>query len=331
MILNVPFRRRGRPVAVGVAFLLVVACSSGCDSLSKVKTPKKATVPSSITIGFSPLNQSSELLRSLSQQLEAYAATKGAKVITADPHNDAATQARQLNSWIDHGQVQAIWAIARDATVLKSVLDKANGKGIAVLATGTPQDYGQTDLAVRRSYSFIDYQGYGHDVGKALGQCANDRLGGKARVLYLQNPAGTVGVKDFDAGLKDGLKATSPGSQIVTTVDNRIDKQSSQEATVSALRSGAGINAIASANDDGLSGAVDGLTKSGTKPESTCVVGAGGSDDSLTSVRDSKLYAVVALQFEQDLKQNVDQMLQMIAQPQAVGLQLLTPIKTIME
>lgn len=283
---------------------------------------------SSITIGFSPLNQSSELLRSLGAGLEKYAASKGAKVITADPRNDAATQAKQIDAWIDRGQVQAIWAIARDAASLKSVFDKANAKGIAVLANGTPEDYGQTDFAVRRSYSFIDWEGYGTDVGKALGKCANERLAGKARVLYLQNPVGTVGVKDFDTGLQAGLKATSPGSQIITTSNGTSDEQSSKEATTTAMKAGTGINAIATGNDDGLVGGLGGLTASGGKAESSCIVGAGGSPDTLADVQAGKLYAVVALQYEEDLKQNVDQMLQMIAQPQ-VGVQLLTPIKTV--
>lgn len=322
---------RWRFRTVGAALLLLLASMTACNARYHVAMEPAGDVSSTrpITIGYSPLNQSNELMRGLGAGLKAYAATRGAEVIIADPANDAATQVRQLEEWIERRQVQAIWALPVDAAALVPVLAKARANDIVVLATGTPQDYGHTDLTVGTSYSFINYLGYGEDVGRVLGQCANARLGGRARVLYLHNPAGTVGAGQFGDGLRKGLAATSPGSTIVSVMDSRVDRSVSREATLSAVEADAGIDAVAGANDDAMLGALDGLSQTGRTPARSCVAGAGGGDKARAEVGSGSLYAVVAWQYEQDLTQNVDQMLQMVGDPQAVGLQLLSPIETI--
>ena len=111
--------------------------------------------------------------------------------------------------------------------------------------------------------------------------------------------------------------------------DNNPDIISSTESTTSALRTESSINAVAAANDDALLGALKAFDTAGRRAAKSCIAGSGGGAESLAAVRDGSLYAVTALQYKQDAEQNVDQMLQMVVDPQSVGLQLLTPIETI--
>lgn len=322
--------RRTATVAATAAALVISL--AGCGLLKADDPPprtERVARTGQLTIGFSPINLSSPLLVDLGKGLETYAATKGATVISADPGNDAATQVRQLENWIDRGVVQAVWAIAVNAAALRPVFDKARQKGIAVLATGTPQDYGETTLTANRSYSFIDYRAYGRETGKALGACVKERLSGRARVLHAESPPGQVGVADYAAGLREGLTATAPGASIVATVDSRSDAVVSAEAIGKAMREDRTINAVVGANEAALSGAQRAYAEEGRKASASCVVGSGGNDASLAAVRAGTVYAVVALQYKEDLQQNVDQMLAMVADPRALGLQLLTPIETV--
>lgn len=322
---------RRRTLAVGAAALILLGPLAACgSSTTATQTTAAGSVKSGpVTIGFSPPNQSAQLLIHLGEGLKGYAQSKGAKVIVADPNNNPTTQVQQLNNWIQLGQVQAIWAIALNASALKPVFDKARAKGIAVLATGRPQDYGETAPSAGVSYSFIDYHAYGASVGTSLGECANARLNGQAQVVFMKNSAGQVGLAEYEAGIREALAATSPGSKITATLDNRNDRLKSQQSALSAIQANPGINAIAGSNDEGTLGALGAFTQSGKDPATSCVIGAGGNDESLAGVKSGKLYAAAALQFEADLAQNVDQMLKMAADPKAVGIQLTTPIKLV--
>lgn len=322
---------RHRSTALAAAAVLLLASLTSCGSTAPVTRSAAGGAPQvgPVTIGFSPPNQSAQLLIHLGEGLQAYAASKGAKVIVADPNNDPTTQVQQLTTWIQLGQVQAIWAIALNASALRPVFDKARAKGVAVLATGHPSDYGQSAPGTGVSYSFIDYRAYGRSVGEQLGKCANERLDGRAQAVFMKNSPGQVGLAEYEAGIREGLAATSPGSKIAATLDNRNDRLKSQQGALSAIQANAGINAVAGSNDEGSLGALGALTQAGKDPTRTCVIGAGGNRESLAGVQSGTLYAVAALQFEADLAQNVDQMLKMVADPKAVGIQLTTPIKTV--
>ena len=166
-------------------------------------------------------------------------------------------------------------------------------------------------------------------MGRALGQCADAQLDGPARVLYINQPPGGVGVTEFGAGLRRGMAATAPDSKIVAVTDNDIDRRTARQAALAAIRQDTTINAIVGVNDGAILGATDALEVSDRKPGATCVVGVGGGDESVAAVRAGKVYALAALQYQEDLMQGADQMLAMIAHPQGAGVQLVTPIKTI--
>lgn len=321
-------RQRGTRWAA-VAAVMGLLGVSACQLPTPPGLPAEQVGRTAVRIGFSAPNLSAQLLLSLSLQLRAYAESKGAELVVADPDNDPVAQAEQIKSWIELREVQAIWVIAVDAATLIPVYEQAHKAGVAVLANGTPEDYGQSTFAPGRSYSFIDYRGYGRDVGAALARCAEERLAGRAKVVSVQNPPGNVGSADFAAGLRDGLAAGSPDSRVVADVDGRGDRLTARQAVAAVLRAEDGVNAVVGATDDGTWGALGALTRAGRDATESCAVAAGGSDESRNGVKSGQLYAVVALDVEKDVAQNVDLMLRMVADPEQPGSELITPTRTI--
>lgn len=321
-------------IVPAVSILLATALLGACGASSSTTETAAAGAgasdqPKTVTIGYSPPNQSAPLLIGLGHGLQEYSKSQGNKVLVADPNNNPTTQVQQLNNWIQLGQVQAIWAIPLNTESLKPVFEKARAKGIAVLVTGQPKDYGMAGAAPGLSFSIIDYLAYGTEMGESIGKCANARLGGKANVVFLPNPSGSVGNSDVEKGLMAGLAKVSPGSKVVATADNKNDRLKSQQATSSAIQANAEVNAVAGGNDESTLGSLGAFKQAGKDPTKSCIVGSGGNDEALGEVKKGNVYAVVAIQFEQDLKQNVDKMTEMVRSPETVGTQLYTPLKTV--
>lgn len=209
------------------------------------------------------------------------------------------------------------------------VIAAAQAHHVALLNTGTPPDYGAKAPGPGLSYSIIDYRKFGSAIGSALGKCINQRLGGKGDVLYLTNPAASTGKPAEDAAFAAALKQTSPGASIVATTTSANDRLTAQENSLSAIQGHPGINAVAGVTDEGSLGALTALKLAGKKPTRTaCAIGAGGSPEAISDVNRRLEYAYVVIDFQGDLKQNVNELLKMASDPTARGTQLYTPFST---
>ena len=83
---------------VGVSGILagLLAATAACGGTSdKAAADGEKKADGAVTIGYSPPNQSAELLIGLGHGLQGYAKTKGAKVAIADPNNNPTTQVQQ--------------------------------------------------------------------------------------------------------------------------------------------------------------------------------------------------------------------------------------------
>ena len=312
---------------IGCVALTISALAAGCGSSSS--SSSSASSAKSITIGFSPYNQSAPALIGLGKSLQAYAKTKGARVLVADPNNDPTTQVEQLRSWIQLGQVQAIWVQPLDPATMAAVLPLAQAHHVAFLATGLPSDYGRRGPGPGLSFSIVKYLTAGRSVGRALGKCAAARLGGKAQVLEVENPPGSTDWAQQQAAFLAGLKAAAPGSKVVATVNSANDRRTAQTNSLSAIQGNPGINAVAGFTDEGSLGALEALKLAGKNPSKSCAVGAGGSPEAIAKVKAGQEYAYVVVGFQADLEQSVNEMLKMAANPSATGIKLYTPFSTI--
>lgn len=317
--------------------LALAACGSGASSTASSGTTPSTSAASStasasgkgsITIGFSPFNQSAQALIGLGKAATSYLGSKGDKVLVADPNNDSATQIQQIDSWVQNGQVQGVWLLALDTAAMKQVLQTAESKGVVMVANGTPAQYGLSGLQPGLSFDNIDYNAYGSDVGTSLGQCLNSRFGGAGQVIILTPTPGeaeATAVGPFTTA----LAATDPKAQIVARTAEGGDILTSQQHTASALQAHPAANAVVSFHDEGTDGAIVAFQQAGKNPAKECLVNAGGSSQNLADVTNGSLYAVVALQFASDMTQTADLLIKMAADPKAMGTQLLTPIKIV--
>jgi ribose transport system substrate-binding protein len=335
-LMPVRLRRRAAAFSCVALSLSVVAagCGSSSSSSSSASSSSGATAASSpssksITIGFSPYNQSAPALIGLGKSLQAYAKSKGATVLVADPNNNPTTQVQQLRSWIQLGQVQAIWALALNPATMAAVLPLAQAHHVAFLATGVPSDYGKSAPGPDLSFSIIKYSDFGRAVGTALGQCAVTRLGGNAQVLEVQNPPGATDWAQENAGFLAGLKSVAPNAKVVATVSSANDQRTAQTNALSAIQGHPSINAVAGFTDEGSLGGLEALKLSGKNLSKSCSVGAGGSPQAITDVKAGQEYAYVVIGFQGDLEQNVNEMIKMATAGSAAGMQLYTPFSTV--
>lgn len=301
----------------------------GCGSSPAPRGSSQSASAASITIGFAPPNQSSPALVALAKSLTAYAATKGARTRVVDPNNQSTTQVQQLMSMIDLGEVRAVWAMAVDPGTMTPVIAAAKAHHVGLLDTGTPQDYGAKAPGPGLSYSIVDYTKFGSAIGRALGRCVNQRLGGRGQVLYVANPAGSTGKSEEDAAFMAALKQTSPRASIVAATTSANSRLTAQENSLSAIQGHPGINAVAGVTDEGSLGALTALKLAGKNPTSSaCAVGAGGSPEAISDVNKRLEYAYVVINFQADLEQNVNELLRMASNPTTTGTQLYTPFTT---
>ncbi len=266
----------------------------------------------------------------LGKSLQAYAGTKGDKVLVADPNNNSTTQVQQIESWIQLGQVQAVWVLPLDPATMAPVLALAQQHHVAFLATGVPSDYGKSAPGPGLSFSIIKYSDFGNAVGQALGKCIASRLGGKGQVLEVANPPGSTDWAAENAGFLAGLMSAAPDSKVVATVSSANDQLTAQQSSLTAIQGHPGVNAVAGFTDEGSLGGLAALKLAGKNPAtSACAAGAGGSPQAIADVKAGQLYAYVVIQFQADLEQNVNEMARMAADISATGTQLYTPFDTI--
>ena len=281
------------------------------------------------TIGFSPMSLDIPALAGMAEGIKGYGGGKyGFNVVTSNPKFDPATQASDIRTWINGGTVKGFWSLAASSQALGPVLKEAQNKGVVAVVNGVPADYGFSGLQKGITFSRINYEKLGNGLGTQLGKCANFRLKGAAKIIYVSNPAGQVGAKEQETAFKAALKKISPKSKIVATVLNKDGSRATAQTVVrTALTAHKDATALIALNDEGSLGGITAFTAAGKNASKLCAVGGGGGDEAKAAVKSGKLYALGELLFANDLMQTVDELARLIKDPAATGKQLETPVK----
>lgn len=318
--------------ALSAAALTLSACGNGLiggsDEPSSSASGSAASVK--VVIGFSPTTLQAPALKGLADGLTGYAKSKGWEVLTADPKGDPATQKQQIDGWVQRGQVTAVWIIPASPEALQASVKAAQAKGVVVLASGKPADYGFSAPEAGVSFSSVDNVAYGTKLAESLGKCATERLGGAAKIINVVEPAssGTAN-KEIDAAVKAGLTSSSPGSTVLADVNSGADRLKAQTNTASALQAHQDANAAIGTNDEATLGALGAMEAAGKDPAKSCIVGAGGGDEAVAAVKSGKLYSELAFDFAGDMTQSADLLASMAADPKAVGQSHTVPLKEV--
>ncbi|MBM2621647.1 sugar ABC transporter substrate-binding protein [Actinoplanes sp. LDG1-06] len=311
--------KRKRLIIPAVFVLGLSACSG--DTRPATGSAAAASAGTK-AIAFSPLALKIPAMKGLSEGVQGYGRSQGYEVIVQDPNLDPQKQLTELQSVIETGRVGGAWVIAVQPSSLSALVKTAQEKKIPLILNGVPTDYGLAGLEPLVSFSTIDYEAQGKAIGEELGQCVNEKLGGKAEVFHLINQPGTAGKEQLESSALAALKATAPGATIVQDVVTT-DRQAVQTGVSSALQGHPGVTAVLGANDEAALGSLGAFDAAGKKL--TCLTEAGGNDEVLGLVKEGRIYASVVLQFDADMKQSFDALVTMMGDPSATGVQMTVP------
>ena len=319
-------RRRQTRATVGIAMvaaagLLLAACTTSDGDTGGAKP---AVLPK--TLVFSPLSLAPPALRGLAEGVKGYAGSQGWEVIVQDPNFDPVKQVQQVNEVLQSGRAGAVWVLAVAPDSMAGTIRLAQEKGIPLLINGKPGEYGFMGPQPGISFDYIDYASAGSALGEQLGACVNQKLGGSAKVLWLQSAEGTAGKEQSESSTKAALTAVAPNATVVQTIIVK-DRAQAQTDVSSTLLGHPEINAVMAVNDEGALGALGAFAASGKKV--TCLTEAGGNDEVLGLVKEGKIFAAVALQFDADMAQSFDTLVKLQANPKAYGQVLVVPHKVI--
>ena len=314
-------------IAVG-SLTFLAACggdtsaADGGDAGSGDSTESAAAGGDGGTIAFSPIALSIPAMKGLSEGVTHYGEEQGYKVIVQDPNLDPQKQVTDLTSVVESGAVDGAWAIMIAPPAAAPLVQTALAKHVPLILNGTPADYGLDGLEPGISFSTIDYEAQGTAMGEELGNCINEKLDGQAKILYGESAPGTAGKEEQDKAIKAALAATAPDAEIVQSITIS-DRAKAQTDVGAALQGNPDITAVMGQNDEGSLGALGAFAAAGK--ELPCLTETGGNDEVLAAVKDGKIYASVALQFQADMAQSFDALVAMIDDPEATGVQLTVP------
>ena len=323
-----PVRTVLRPLAAALTLAVgisLTACSGG-GAAAPSESGSAASEDGALRIGFSPFSMQIPAFIGLAEGLTHAAEESGDTVITADAKGDPSTQLQQIQQWVELDQVDAIWVIPQAADAITSAIEDALAKGIVVVASGVPEDYGMEEGAAGISFSNVDNVAYGTQIGDLTAQCITERLDGKAEIIFLQSPSGAQSTAEINDSIKAAVADGAPDAEFVNEQD-AADRLGSAQIVSSALQAAPNANAIIATDDESSLGALDALKAAGKDPSELCVVGAGGNEEAVAAVDSGELYAEVAFDFVGDLGQNLGELHTLAADPSAPGQQLTIPIQ----
>jgi ABC-type sugar transport system substrate-binding protein len=337
--------RTSRSHAAAAALMLGAAAAlAACSSSSTAPSPAGSTAGGTasstgastqaraagktIRLGFSPLSLSVPGLQSTANALKAAGQGAGMSVTVADPNFDVQTQVQQIEQWIQLKQVDAIWVIPIATAAIEPVIKQAQAAHIPILVDAVPAKAGYDGAAPGVSFQSTNFSQFGADLGSLLSKCVTARLGGSAaKVIYETDPSGQSSDADTDAAVKSAV-AKIPGASIVREV-SVASQLAAQQSVASALQAVPGANAAISTNDESALGGMQAFQQAGKVMTKSCVIGGGTDAQALAAIKAGTIYAGVAFNFPQDVKNNVGEILTMAANPTAVGKVMTLPIDVI--
>lgn len=276
------------------------------------------------SIAFSPIALDVPAMQGLSGAIAHFTEDAGLGYMTLDPKFDPSQQAQQLSQVIQTGRVQGAWAIAIRTAALRGVLNAAVDKGVALVVSGRPGDYGFDGPVPGVAFSEINYENYGGNLGTELGNCINEKLGGKAKILFFGDSSDTKAAELTDTAAKKAIAAIAPDAEIVAEAIS-LERLASQQKAAQMIQSNPDATAVYGANDENALGAVFAFKSAGK--ELPCVVSGGGSAEVLDAVKSGDIYAAAGFDFAGDAHQNFSTLLAMMEDPATPGPILEIPIK----
>ena len=257
-------------IAAAVAAGTVIAltgCGAGDPSAGGKDT---------ITVGVTVYDMSSFITQG-KEGMQAYAAANDINLQWNSAGGDVATQASQMEQYINAG-VSAIIIVPVQADSLAPQVAEAKAKHIPVIAVNTALSGAKVDASVQPD-----------DVAAGEQEATQmvSALGGSGKVVELQGPIGSSPQIDRGKGI-DNVLAKSTGISVLakdTANWNRDQAVNKMKNWISAF--GDQITGVISQNDDMALGAIQALREAGMT--NVKVVGIDGIEDGLNAVKSGQM------------------------------------------
>ena len=255
--------------AVATTLLAVSACGAG-DTSAPSNEAAGAGGADAMRIGVSVYDMSS-FITAGKEGVDTYAEANGVDVLWNSANLDVATQANQVDQFIN-AEVDAIIVVPVQADSLSPQVAAAKAAGIPLLAVNA----GLTSPDLAGSVLPDDVK-----AGEQQMQQMADHLGGKGNIVVLQGPLGQSGEIDRTKGIKNVL-TKYPDIKILamdTANWKRDEAVNKMKNWISSF--GPTIDGIVAENDDMGLGALQATREAGvTLP----IVGIDGIEDGLKAV-----------------------------------------------
>lgn len=307
----------------------VVATASALALVAGAATAPAAHAADPITLGFSPISLQIPAMTGIWQGFQGYGASKGVSAVIADPNFDGPTQAQQITAWATNHQVKGFWSITTSPTALTSAIKAAQDNGVVGVVNGVPSDYGLTGMQKGITFASLPYAKLGTTVGTLLGKCMAMRFPKGGQVVFVTSPAGSPGDAEQTAAMKKAFAKLAPKSKIVASVAGEGKIDVAQTAVSSALQAHPKAVGAVGYSDEAALGSAAALKAFGLKATKTCVVGAGGGDNTFPEISNGQIFGEGVMDFQGDLTQNINMLIKMVKNPTAKGVQLYTPVKVV--
>ena len=270
------WNRRGLLLATSsVAALVLAGCATAAEEPATTTSAAAgaATECTDLRIGVSPYGMSSFIAQG-QEGMEAYAEAKGIELLWTSAENDIATQASQIETFINQG-VDAIIIAPVGAETLGPQLQAAADAGIPVVAVNTTL---KNDSLIISSVLPDDVAAGAQEM-----QQMADHLGGKGNIVILQGPLGSSPELDRTAGINSVL-ANYPDIKVLAIETANWSRVEAANLMANWLTSFDGqIDGVVSENDDMAIGAIQAMKEAAISPLLP-VVGIDGIEDGLRAI-----------------------------------------------
>lgn len=197
-----------------------------------------------------------------------------------DPQMDPAKQVSAVENYIESG-MDALIISPIDGPALEAVVKRAQEKGIKIISQA--QIIENADVKV----TLDEYQ-YGYEGGKLAGRWITEKLNGEAEVALLV-ASDLKALVDRKQGLRDGILEVAPNAQIVSEQPGN-SLELGLKAAENILQANPNVKVIASVNDAGALGAMEGVKSMGKDTEDFYLGGLDAAEEALTKIKENTIY-----------------------------------------
>ncbi|MBG9985014.1 substrate-binding domain-containing protein [Aerococcaceae bacterium DSM 111022] len=292
-----------------IATVLVVNVLAPLHSV----TAQENKAPEELTIGFTVSTLNNPAFVFLKDQIEEIGAENGSTIVVLDAQNDAATQANNMDDFIQQG-VDAIIVNPVDSAAITTSVEAANAANIPVVAVDRSSDGGEV-LSVIVSDNVLG--------GQMAAEYLIEVLGENAKIGVVEGVPGASATRERGEGFNNGAEGKL---DIVASQTANFDRAEALVVTENMLLANPDIQGIFAQNDEEALGALEAKKAAGL--EDVVIIGFDGAELALESIEDGELDATIGQRFDEMARLSLDAIYKYYA-GEEVEEQILAPVELI--